>query len=209
MRIPTGSEIQAAREQRGLTQAELADRADVSQPLIARIESEDVDTTLETLHEVVSALNGSHAEVNHDELEVVVQSALKDARKRAGLSQQELADKADVSQPLISRIERQDLNPRVSTLRSLLEYLDPVPKDSVVGASETGELKSKTSVLEELQSEFDALREPGHLDDTDQPTGSSSSDRGPNCESCGTDLADLSEPNYCPECGSRIETSTS
>ena len=60
--------IRAARENNGLTQAELADRAGVSQPLIARIESNNVDPTIDTLYSVVAALNDSSADLEQEEV---------------------------------------------------------------------------------------------------------------------------------------------
>ena len=45
---------------------------------------------------------------------------LRQARRQAGLTQRELAQRARVSQPLIARIERGDVSPRVETLDRLL-----------------------------------------------------------------------------------------
>ncbi|WP_276271687.1 CBS domain-containing protein [Haloarcula litorea] len=57
MDLPTAQDLRDRRDELGLTQSELADRADVSQPLIARIEGEDVDPRLSTLRSIVNALN--------------------------------------------------------------------------------------------------------------------------------------------------------
>lgn len=111
MDIPTGDSIRAARKDNGLTQSDLAERAGVSQPLIARIESEDVDPTIDTLYSIVSALNDSSSKLEQEEVQISMPSVLKDARSQAGYTQSELAKIAGVSQPLISRIERQDVNP--------------------------------------------------------------------------------------------------
>ncbi|AOW80012.1 XRE family transcriptional regulator [Halodesulfurarchaeum formicicum] len=46
-----------------MTQRELADRAEVSQPLIARIEGGDVDPRLSTLRRIVEALEAAAGEV--------------------------------------------------------------------------------------------------------------------------------------------------
>src|SRR5262245_38971338 len=46
--------------------------------------------------------------------------ALRYARRRAGLSQRELAARAGVPQPAIARIERGAISPRVTTLEGLL-----------------------------------------------------------------------------------------
>jgi transcriptional regulator with XRE-family HTH domain len=45
---------------------------------------------------------------------------LKEARLRTGLTQRELAARADVPQPAISRIERDRVSPRIDTLDELL-----------------------------------------------------------------------------------------
>lgn len=45
-------------------------------------------------------------------------------RKKAGLTQEQLAKKAGVSQALIARIEAGTIDPRISTLRKILEALN-------------------------------------------------------------------------------------
>jgi len=49
---------------------------------------------------------------------------LRRLRIRAGLTQKELAKRAGVSQSLIARIERGDVNPRLSTLKRILVVLE-------------------------------------------------------------------------------------
>ncbi|WP_226012955.1 CBS domain-containing protein [Halomicrobium salinisoli] len=56
MDLPTPEDLRERRTELGLTQSELAERADVSQPLIARIEGGDVDPRLSTLRRIVEAL---------------------------------------------------------------------------------------------------------------------------------------------------------
>lgn len=63
MHLPTSQDLRERRTSLDLTQSELADRADVSQPLIARIESGDVDPRLSTLRRIVEALNEAEGEV--------------------------------------------------------------------------------------------------------------------------------------------------
>lgn len=50
-------------------------------------------------------------------------SDLKKKRKRLGISQSELAEKAGFSQPLVARIEREDIDPRFSTFEKLKKAL--------------------------------------------------------------------------------------
>jgi predicted transcriptional regulator len=57
MHLPTPRDLRERREALELTQSELADRAGVSQPLIARIEGDDVDPRLSTLRRIVEALD--------------------------------------------------------------------------------------------------------------------------------------------------------
>ena len=57
MELPTPQDLRTRRQELDLTQSELADRAGVSQPLIARIEGGDVDPRLSTLRRIVGALD--------------------------------------------------------------------------------------------------------------------------------------------------------
>jgi transcriptional regulator with XRE-family HTH domain len=45
---------------------------------------------------------------------------LSEARRRAGLTQRQLAQRAGVPQPTVARIERDTVSPRVGTLQRLL-----------------------------------------------------------------------------------------
>lgn len=56
MDLPTPEDLRERRNELGLTQSDLAEKADVSQPLIARIEGGDVDPRLSTLRRIVNAL---------------------------------------------------------------------------------------------------------------------------------------------------------
>ena len=57
MDLPTPQDLRTRRQELDLTQSDLADRAGVSQPLIARIEGGDVDPRLSTLRRIVNALD--------------------------------------------------------------------------------------------------------------------------------------------------------
>lgn len=63
MDLPTSADLRERRTNLGLTQSELADMADVSQPLIARIEGGDVDPRLSTLRRIVNALDEAKSDV--------------------------------------------------------------------------------------------------------------------------------------------------
>ena len=63
MELPTPRDLSERRTALDLTQSELAERADVSQALIARIEGGDVDPRLSTLRRIVEALNETEGKV--------------------------------------------------------------------------------------------------------------------------------------------------
>ena len=73
------------------------------------------------------------------------------ARRRAGLSQRELADRADVPQATISRIERGHISPTFDTLDRLLAacgmemVAEDRPQDGDVDRSQIRELLKHTS----------------------------------------------------------------
>ncbi|MFC6835606.1 CBS domain-containing protein [Halomarina ordinaria] len=63
MELPTPEDLRERRTELSLTQSELADRAGVSQPLIARIEGDDVDPRLSTLRRIVGALDAAEGDI--------------------------------------------------------------------------------------------------------------------------------------------------
>lgn len=63
MELPTPADLRERRKEFDLTQSELAERAGVSQPLIARIEGGDVDPRLSTLRRIVEALDEAEGDV--------------------------------------------------------------------------------------------------------------------------------------------------
>ena len=65
MDLPTPEDLRERRNELGLTQSDLAERADVSQPLIARIEGGDVDPRLSTLRRIVNALQEAEGGLLH------------------------------------------------------------------------------------------------------------------------------------------------
>jgi len=63
MELPTPADLRERRNEVGMTQSALAERAGVSQPLIARVENDDVDPRLSTLRRIVEALDAAEGEV--------------------------------------------------------------------------------------------------------------------------------------------------
>ena len=67
MDLPTPQDLRERRIELDLTQSALADRAGVSQPLIARIEGGDVDPRLSTLRRIVTALEETEGDIERAE----------------------------------------------------------------------------------------------------------------------------------------------
>lgn len=158
IQIPSGEDIAAVRKGVGFTQEELATAAGLSQPMVARIENEDVDLTLESLDKICSVL-GHHSGKIDDELSKALPEAVQSRRQRIELTQQQLADRAGVSQPMIARIENRDVNPKVSTVRDVITALNHNSEDSEPGSGsiETDGEATPEDVLGLIQAEFQEL----------------------------------------------------
>ena len=58
---------------------------------------------------------------------------LKNLRKQAGLTQQELADRTELTKGFISQLERGQVSPSIVTLLDLIECLGTTPSDFFQG----------------------------------------------------------------------------
>ncbi|MDL0130961.1 helix-turn-helix domain-containing protein [Halobacterium salinarum] len=125
-------------------------------------------------------------------------SVLQDARTRTGYTQGKLADAAGVSQPLISRIEREDVNPKSSTLRPLFDQLESATDspDAESSASST----AGSSLREKIEWEFESVQ------GSSEGSVSRSVDRSEeqHCPECDFDPTSLRNPSYCPGCGAEL-----
>ncbi len=105
MFLPTPEDFKKLRLELSLTQHDLATRAGVSQPLIARIESGDVDPRLSTLHKIFNAFDSARKEkvlarnVMHSPIiHTTSDSSLEDAvriMEEHGFSQMPVIDDGD------------------------------------------------------------------------------------------------------------------
>jgi transcriptional regulator with XRE-family HTH domain len=138
--------------------------------------------------------------LEQEEVKISMPSVLKDARKRTGYTQGELAEVADVSQPLISRIERQDVNPKASTLRELFSHLEPLPEsdgDKAVTQPSVG-----SDLIEKIEWEFEEVE--GISSHTESEGKGTSPKKPTQCTGCGVDLSPYPDPSFCPNCGNEL-----
>jgi transcriptional regulator with XRE-family HTH domain len=62
---------------------------------------------------------------------VKIGDRLRNLRTRRALTQEELAEKADVGTNTVARLERNETEPHMSTLRKLARALDADPSDLI------------------------------------------------------------------------------
>jgi len=81
--------------------------------------------------EIIDALGLSKEEQIENEIKAKIISALIGARKEQGITQTEWEELSGISQPMIARIERDKVDPQISTIIRLLlplgKTLDVVP----------------------------------------------------------------------------------
>ena len=135
MELPTPADIRERRTELGLTQSDLAEQADVSQPLIARIEGGDVDPRLSTLRRIVNALQ--EAEGGIMRAETLMHSPVVSVRPDDSVHEtQELLDEHGFSQvPVVQDgtpeglIGHSDIRAHVD--RTDVDHLGELPVDEV------------------------------------------------------------------------------
>jgi predicted transcriptional regulator len=59
--VPTPSELRNGRKEAGLSQSELADRVEISQPALSQIEGGNNDPTLSTVRRIALEINKEQA----------------------------------------------------------------------------------------------------------------------------------------------------
>lgn len=142
IRLPTGRELREKRVELGLTQKEVAQRAGISQPLVARIEKGGVDPRLSTLSRLVEVLNGAATEQLPRARDLIeggiatvgptdsIRRAVGIMRER-GFSQIPVLDKGKPvglisTDDLIERVQQTD-DPRALGRRRVSEVMAPPP----------------------------------------------------------------------------------
>jgi predicted transcriptional regulator len=85
--------------------------------------------------------------------EIAVAMTVRWARKRAGMTQQDLAAAVGMPQPSIARIERGTVTPRVTTLVALLRATGHQLTVEPIGASRTDEDAEAAATLRAIRDE--------------------------------------------------------
>ena len=147
MELPTPEDLRERRKELELTQSELADSADVSQPLIARIEGGDVDPRLSTLRRIVTALNDAESairragDIMHSSVSYVTEddsvARAVDLMGEEGFSQLPVVDAGDTPLGIISnsdiRQHREDSDLEELPVRDVMsESITTVGQDATL-----------------------------------------------------------------------------
>ena len=67
--------------------------------------------------------------MNTDEINANIGRRIRDLRNRNDLTQQELADRSELTKGFISQLENGQVSPSVETLMNLIEILGTTPAD--------------------------------------------------------------------------------
>lgn len=120
-----GKRIKAIRESRGLTQNDVAEILGVSTAAISQYENGNWSMRLSTLNKLADALRVPVAEIlgtdsaEQSEISLAIGQRIKTERKKAGMTQKELAEKAGLAVGTIQQYERGLRRPNYDALNKL------------------------------------------------------------------------------------------
>jgi transcriptional regulator with XRE-family HTH domain len=133
-----GSPLRRLREARGWTQAELARRAGVSRDAVLRVERGRAPVA-DTARKLAAALGSGAADLSLLAPPRPKVAGLREVRAARGLSQGELAARAGLGRPTVSRLERGHQAPTSRTLASLARALGVAPEELLGEAPSPGQ----------------------------------------------------------------------
>lgn len=90
---------------------------------------------------------------------MIIGNKLKDLRKRCGLTQEELADRAQLSKGFISQVENDITSPSIATLVDILECLGTNPEEFFSGTTEEKIVFKKDDYFEKEDTQLNNLIE--------------------------------------------------
>lgn len=153
MDLPTPEDLRERRDKLNLTQSDLAGRAEVSQPLIARIEGGDVDPRLSTLRRIVTALDEAEGGLLHAH-ELMNESVVSVEPDDSVNEALELMDEQGYSQlPVISQGAVEGLISTSSIRQQEGSNLGKLPVNEVMNESTTTVEPGET--LADIESSLD------------------------------------------------------
>ena len=134
-----GRHCREARIKRGLSQQEVAALSGIAQANIAKIEHGLNNVTLETMMRVIRVVDRELARRIKADPKVRFGENVRSARSKAGLTQAEVAARADVRKQYISLVETGKVNATLEMVAALALAVDEDPDtllDGIIGARE-------------------------------------------------------------------------
>ena len=130
----------------------------------------------------------------------IMTNKIRECRKRKGLSQEELANKIGVKRAVVSKYEIGKISPRIDTVQNIARTLN-VSIDELLG---------ETMYVDTVEN-ISALLSSGKATPADvAPVVHGQWIHYPDygvtrCSHCGWSIEEYWEPNYCPDCGARMD----
>ena len=121
-----GNAIKLIRQERGLTQAELAEMVGTSEAAISRYESCNRVPNLNTFFKLASSLGVTPKELYEGEIDIHAETTaqkIRSLRIRGNMTQADLANKLGISAALVQQYESGNRNPKLETLQALAKGL--------------------------------------------------------------------------------------
>ncbi|TZE81977.1 helix-turn-helix domain-containing protein [Calorimonas adulescens] len=140
-----GKKIKELRLSRKMTQEELGKIIGVTTSMIGMYETGARNPSYTVLKKIAEYFNvTTDYLLGHEEIkDVEIGANIKKYRKQAGLTQQELADKANISRSYLADVENGRYNPSLETLNSIAKVLNIKVSDILNGDTDK-EIQFKT-----------------------------------------------------------------
>ena len=118
-----GQRLRIFRKRAGLTQGELAELIGISEITIRRWELDQRQPRMEEIKKLAEVLHVSETELCNDDVNNSFGARLRALRKRAGLTQEQLAEAVGVHINNVSRWEKDEFIPKTLKIKAIAEAL--------------------------------------------------------------------------------------
>lgn len=119
MTMPIGGNIKKYREKKGLTQKELGAALGLAEITIRQYENNKREPKYERLYVIADVLSVSVSDL----MNIDTGKQIKEARVKAKLTQEKLAQKAGISVFTLQKYESGDRNPKIESLQKIANAL--------------------------------------------------------------------------------------
>ena len=122
--MKVGENIRKLRKEKGLTQQELADKCGLSKNGLWNYENENREPTIKTLENISKALNVTVNDLISGNVTTDIGYTIKKLRRRKGMTQEELANKSNISVRTIANYESGKRKPNLEMIIKICNGLN-------------------------------------------------------------------------------------